>query len=52
MPDNGTLTISKDENGVYDIKLDITNKYHNNYTTNGGDNTRLVVHYKGTFETY
>ena len=52
MPDNGTLTVSKDENGVYDIKLDITNKYHNSYTTNGGDNTRLVVHYKGTFEAY
>lgn len=52
MPNNGTLTVSKDENGVYEILLDVTNKYTNSYTTNGGDNTRIVVNYKGTFEAY
>ena len=52
MPNNGTLTVSKDENGVYEILLDVTNKYTNNYTSNGGDNTRIVVNYKGTFEKY
>lgn len=50
MPNNGTLTVSKDENGVYEILLDVTNKYTNSYTSNGGDNTRIVVNYKGTFE--
>ena len=44
--------MSKDENGVYEILLDITNKYTNSYTSNGGDNTRIVVNYKGTFEKY
>lgn len=52
IPNNGTMTITKDDNGVYDIQLDVTNSYHNNYTEKGGDGTRLVVHYKGTFEAY
>ncbi len=52
MPNNGTLTVSKDENGVYEILLDVTNKYTNMYTSTGGDNTRIVVNYKGTFEKY
>lgn len=44
--------MSKDENDVYEILLDVTNKYTNSYTSNGGDNTRIVVNYKGTFEKY
>ena len=52
MPNNGTLTVSKDENGVYEILLDVTNKYTNTNVSNGGDNTRIVVNYKGTFEKY
>ena len=47
-----TLTVSKDDNGMYEILLDVTNKYTNNYTSNGGNNTRIVVNYKGTFEKY
>lgn len=52
IPNNGTLTVSKDDDGVYDIKLDVTNSYHNKYTETGGDNTRLVLHYHGTPEAY
>ena len=52
MPNNGTLTVSKDDNDMYEILLDVTNKYTNNYTSNGGNNTRIVVNYKGTFEKY
>lgn len=56
MPDNGTLTITKDDDGNYSIALDV----YNNYTTlnydgsmrTGGDNTRLVLNYQGTFEAY
>ena len=44
--------MSKDDNGMYEILLDVTNKYTNNYTSNGGNNTRIVVNYKGTFEQY
>ena len=52
MPNNGTLTITKDDAGVYDIQFDVTNSYHNSYTEKGGDNTRIVLHYNGTFEAY
>lgn len=56
MPDNGTLTITKDDDGNYKVALDV----YNNYTTlnydgtfrTGGDNTHLVLNYQGTLETY
>lgn len=51
-PNNGTLTIKKDDAGNYTISLDIRNKYSNNYTQNGGDNTRLVLDFKGSVEKY
>lgn len=51
-PNNGTLSITKNEDGSYDIYLEVTNKYTNNYTSDGGDNTKIVLHYVGTFEKY
>ena len=51
-PNNGTLSITKNEDGSYDIFLEVTNKYKNNYTSDGGDNTKIVLHYVGTFEKY
>ncbi len=47
VPNNGTLTISKDDEGNYDIYLDITNKYNSSTITDGGNNARLVLSYKG-----
>ena len=49
VPNNGTLTISKDDEGNYDIYLDITNLYNCSGTSivNGGNNARLVLSYKG-----
>lgn len=46
-PNNGTLTISQDADGNYDIYLEISNSYSNSYTTNGGDNTKVVLAYTG-----
>lgn len=48
-PNNGQFTISCDENGKYEIYLDVKNKYSCTGTgvTDGGDNTRLVLSYKG-----
>lgn len=51
-PNNGTLSITKNDDGSYDIYLEVTNKYKNNYTSDGGDNTKIVLHYVGTFEQY
>lgn len=51
-PNNGTLSITKNEDGSYDIYLEVINKYKNNYTSDGGDNTKIVLHYVGTFEQY
>ncbi len=51
-PNNGTVTITKTDDDVYDITLDVYNRYSSMYTTNGGDNTHLVLHYNGTFEQY
>ena len=49
VPNNGTFTISRDNNGNYSIYLDVTNRYDCKGTNvvNGGDNTRLVVSFKG-----
>ena len=49
VPNNGTLTISKDDEGNYDIYLEITNRYNCSGTgiTDGGNNARLVLSYKG-----
>lgn len=46
-PNNGTLTISQDADGNYDIYLEISNSYSNSYTTSGGDNTKVVLAYTG-----
>ncbi len=50
-PDNGTMTITKSDDDVYDIQLDVYNHYVGPWST-GGDNTHLVLHYTGTFEQY
>ncbi len=49
VPNNGTLTITCDDEGNYDFYLDITNKYSCTATsiTDGGNNARLVLSYKG-----
>lgn len=51
-PNNGTLTITLDADGNYDIYLDVTNKYNTPgmNVTNGGDGTRIVLSYKGKAE--
>lgn len=51
-PTNGTLSITKNDDGSYEIFLDVTNKYKSQYTSNGGDNTKIVLHYVGKFEQY
>lgn len=52
-PDNGKLTISRDDAGKYSISLDIVNTYTNSTTPNGGgDKSRLVLNYQGTFDKY
>ena len=50
-PDNGTMTITKNDDGSYDIQLDVFNHYVSPWST-GGDNTHLVLNYTGTFEQY
>lgn len=50
-PDNGTMTISKSDDGIYDIQLDVYNHYVGPWGT-GGDNTHLVLQYNGTLEQY
>ena len=51
-PNNGKLTITKDDNENYTIALDVYNKYKSQFTQNGGDNTHLVLNFKGTLEKY
>ena len=54
-PTIGTMTITKDEAGVYEFSLDVTNKYIKQNEPDKpatGDNTRLVLYYKGTFDKY
>lgn len=48
VPDNGTLSIAVDDEGNYDIYLEVVNRYNNSYTTGGGDNSKLILSYKGT----
>lgn len=53
-PNNGTLSISRSDDGTYDIYIEVTNNYNNpgmGYV-NKGDNTKVIAHYKGTFEAY
>lgn len=52
-PNNGTLSISKSDDGVYTVSLDITNLYKSQWGSNiAGDNTRLVLNFNGTLEAY
>lgn len=50
-PDNGTVRISRDDNGNYDIVLEVINSYttsdFSGGTTTGGDNTKIILSYKG-----
>lgn len=49
----GTFEVTSDGNGTYEITVDVTNRYKSPWSTNvGGDNTRVVLHYKGTLEKY
>lgn len=50
--DNGTLAISKSDDGTYDIQVDAYNHYDTPWNSKGGDNTHIVLHYNGTFEQY
>lgn len=51
-PNNGTLNIKKGDDGVYEISLEIANKYTTMWDSIGGDNTKLVLNFKGTLEQY
>ena len=55
-PDNGTMTISKNDDNTYSISLDVKYNYtYKNYdgtTKNGGNNTRLTLNFQGQLETY
>ncbi len=51
-PDNGTMTVTKSDDGTYDISIDVLNHYASRWNPSGGDNTHLVLHYTGTFEQY
>ena len=49
----GTFEVKSDDNGTYEITLDISNLYTYSWSSKvSGDNTRVVLHYKGTFEQY
>lgn len=52
-PNNGTLNIKKSDDGVYEVSLEITNLYKSPWGGNiAGDNTKLVLNFKGTLEQY
>lgn len=52
-PNNGTLSISKSEDGVYVVSLEIVNLYKSPWGGNiAGDNTKLVLKFNGTLEAY
>lgn len=48
VPNNGTLQISLDDSGNYEIYLDVTNDYTSPFSASGGDQSRIVLYYKGT----
>lgn len=52
VPNNGTLSVNRDADGNYDVYLEITNRYTTPAMGTGekGDNTKLVISYKGTAE--
>lgn len=54
VPTNGTFTATRDDAGNYEVTLEVTNKYNNPgmHYENKGDNTKVVLHYKGTAEKY
>lgn len=50
-PDNGTVEITRNEDGTYKIFLEVVNSYTTTSwsgTATGGDNTKLIVSYTGT----
>lgn len=49
-PDNGTVRISRDSDGNYDILLEVVNSYDTPATniTGGGDKSKIILSYKGT----
>lgn len=52
-PNNGTLNIKKGDDGVYEVSLEISNLYKSPWGGNiAGDNTKLVLNFKGTLEAY
>jgi len=50
-PDNGTVEISRDDEGNYKVLLEVVNSYttsnYNGETTTGGNNSKLILSYKG-----
>lgn len=49
----GTFEIKKGDDDVYEFSIDITNRYKSSWGNSiAGDNTRVVLNYKGTFEQY
>ncbi len=51
IPTNGTLSISRDAEGNYTFRFEAVNDYYttqSGQTSYGGDNTRLVIYYKGS----
>lgn len=51
VPDNGSLKITQADDGTYDIYLEIVNSYTTPaLNTHGGDNSKLVLSYKGKVE--
>lgn len=49
----GTFEVKSDDNGTYEITLDISNLYTYSWSSKvSGDNTRVVLHYKGKLEQY
>lgn len=46
VPDNGTMTLTIDADGNYDIRVEVTNHYTYSGST-GGNNVKAIVSYKG-----
>lgn len=47
VPNNGTLQITLDDAGNYEVYLDVTNDYTSPFSASGGDRSRVVIYYKG-----